>query len=71
MKPGAYEVLSGIGAGGMGEGRFAYHTNGSYDVTPDGQRFVLIDDSEAEPAPTHLVLVQNFSEVLKRLVPPN
>jgi len=53
------------------EGRFVYHPYGSYDVTPDGQRFVLIDDSEAEPAPTHLVLVQNFSEVLKRLVPPN
>jgi serine/threonine-protein kinase len=51
------------------EGRFVYHPLGSYDVTPDGQRFVLIDDSEAEPAPTHLVLIQNFTEVLKRLVP--
>jgi hypothetical protein len=51
------------------EGRFVYHGLGSYDVTPDGQRFVLIDDSEAEPAPTHLVLIQNFTEVLKRLVP--
>jgi Tol biopolymer transport system component len=39
-------------------------------VTPDGQRFIALDDSVAEPAPTHLVLVQNFREELKRLVPP-
>ena len=51
------------------EGRFVYHALGSYDVAPDGQRFVFIDDSEAEPPPTHLVLVQNFDEELKRLVP--
>jgi Tol biopolymer transport system component len=41
-----------------------------YAVTPDGQRFIFIDDSVAEPAPTHLVLVQNFSEELNRLAPP-
>ncbi len=40
-----------------------------FEVTPDGQRFIFIDDSVAEPAPTHLVLVQNFGEELKRLVP--
>ena len=27
-----------------------------------------LDDSVAEPPPTHLVLVQNFDEELKRLV---
>ena len=42
---------------------------GLYDVAPDGQRFVMIDESESEPAPTHLVLVQNWTEELKRLVP--
>ena len=41
----------------------------NFDVTPDGQRFVDLDDSVAEPPPTHLVLVQNFDEELKRLVP--
>ncbi len=40
-----------------------------FAVAPDGQRFIYIDDSVAEPAPTHLVLVQNFGEELKRLVP--
>ncbi len=40
-----------------------------FAVTPDGQRFIAFDRSVAEPAPTHLVLVQNFSEELKRLVP--
>jgi serine/threonine-protein kinase len=42
----------------------------TFSVTPDGQRFIDIDDSVAEPAPTHLVLVQNFGEELKRLAPP-
>jgi serine/threonine-protein kinase len=41
----------------------------NFAVTPDGQRFIFIDDSVAEPAPTHLVLVQNFGEELKRLAP--
>ena len=42
---------------------------GKYDVMPDGQSFVMIDDSEGEPAPTQLILVQNWAEELKRLVP--
>jgi len=33
-------------------------------VTQDGRRFIYIDESVAEPAPTHLVLVQNFGEEL-------
>lgn len=41
----------------------------NFDVTADGQRFVDLDDSVAEPPPTHLVLVRNFDEELKRLVP--
>jgi hypothetical protein len=41
----------------------------NFAVTPDGRRFIYIDDSVAEPAPTYLVLVQNFGEELKRLVP--
>ncbi len=42
---------------------------GLYDVTPDGQRFVMIDASESDPPPIELVLVQNWAEELKRLVP--
>jgi Tol biopolymer transport system component len=41
-----------------------------FAVTPDGQRFLALDESVAEAAPTHLVLVQNFAEELKRLAPP-
>jgi len=39
------------------------------DVMPDGKRFIMIDDSEAVPRPTELVVVQNFAEELKRLAP--
>jgi serine/threonine-protein kinase len=42
---------------------------GEYDVMPDGQSFVMIDDSEAALPPTQLILVQNWAETLKRLVP--
>ena len=49
---------------------FAYSSAGlNYDVAPDGRRFVMIDESEAEPAPTQLVLVQNWAAELERLVP--
>ncbi len=42
---------------------------GQYDVMPDGQSFVMIDASEGEPPPTQLILVHNWAEELKRLVP--
>ncbi len=49
---------------------FAYSAAGlNYDVAPDGRRFVMINESDAEPAPTQLVLVQNWAEELRRLVP--
>jgi serine/threonine-protein kinase len=39
----------------------------SYDISPDGKRFVMIKDEErARPAP---ILVQHWTEELKRLVP--
>ena len=40
-----------------------------YDVAPDGQRFVMVDESESDPAPTQLNLVLNWSRELERLVP--
>ena len=46
-------------------------TRPGYDVTPDGQRFVMIEIGESEQAPNQLILVQNWGEELKRLVPTN
>jgi hypothetical protein len=40
-----------------------------YDITPDGQRFVMIDDSQSAPPPTQLILVQNWAEELNHLAP--
>ena len=42
---------------------------GEYDVDKDGQRFVMADASVSREAPTQLILVQNWAEELKRLVP--
>ena len=43
----------------------------SYDVAPDGQRFLLTLSKEAppNPAPAQMILVQHWFEELKRLVP--
>jgi serine/threonine-protein kinase len=43
----------------------------SYDVSPDGQRFLMIKEGGAEgaAAPTSIVVVQHWVEELKRLVP--
>jgi serine/threonine-protein kinase len=41
----------------------------TFAVTPDGQRFLYIEHEVPEPPPAHVVLVQNFGEELKRLVP--
>jgi len=51
---------------GVGEGR-------TYDVSPDGQRFLMIKESRADAvaAPQNLIFVEHFDEELKRLVPTN
>jgi eukaryotic-like serine/threonine-protein kinase len=43
----------------------------TYDVAPDGRRFLMIQQRDSAPQPpvTHVVLVQNWLEELKRLVP--
>ena len=41
------------------------------DISSDGQRLVFIDASAVPPAPTYLVLIQNWAEELKRLAPAN
>jgi serine/threonine-protein kinase len=45
----------------IGQGR-------NYDVSPDGTRFLMIKDAVASSAPAQLVVVQHFSDELKRLV---
>jgi serine/threonine-protein kinase len=41
----------------------------NYDITPDGQRFVMVKENEEQPAATQLIVVLNWFEELKRLVP--
>jgi hypothetical protein len=42
----------------------------TYDVSPDGQRFLMIKPIEQEQAaPTQINVVLNWTEELKRLVP--
>ncbi len=48
--------------------RFPGHRN--YDVSKDGKRFLMIKQVDEQPAPvTHLNVVLNWFEELKRLVP--
>jgi Tol biopolymer transport system component len=43
----------------------------NYDVSPDGQRFLMLKPAEAsEAAPTQINVVLNWFEELKRRVPP-
>lgn len=47
----------------------------TYDVSPDGQRFLMIklggEGSDETAAPASLIVVQNWLEEVKRLVPTN
>ena len=54
------------------EGR--YHTGDGYDVSPDAQRFLMLKEGVATDqtaAPATLIVVQNWVEELKKLVPIN
>jgi len=53
------------------EGPFFAIGNGntSYDVAPDGQRFVMIKESEEQQKAAQINVVLNWFEELKRLVP--
>ncbi len=47
-------------------------TGGHYDISPDGQRFLMLRDPETQAGPqavTQLHVVFNWFEELKRLVP--
>ena len=44
----------------------------TYDVSPDGQRFLMLKQvasPDQSAAPARIVVVQNWMEELKRLVP--
>ena len=40
-----------------------------FGVSPDGDHFILVDATDSEPPPDHLVLVQNWFQELERLAP--
>ncbi len=42
----------------------------SYDVHPDGNRFVMVDHAAGDFGATELVVVRNWGEELKKLLPP-
>ena len=46
------------------------YARANYDVSPDGQRFLMLRPVEGEQAaPTQINVVLNWTEELKRLVP--
>jgi eukaryotic-like serine/threonine-protein kinase len=51
-----------VGGGAHGSGR-------TYDVSPDASRFLMIKIGSADRAPAPLVVVLNWFEELRRLVP--
>ncbi len=60
------------------QGQYFIHAGGSprpqYDVTADGQRFLMLappGGADASRARPRIVVVQNWTEELKRLVPVN
>lgn len=48
-------------------------TSRTYDIAPDGKRFLMITggDGERATSPSDLIVVQNWFEELKRLAPPS
>lgn len=54
----------------MFEGPYLNVPGVSYDVAPDGQRFMMLEESLKQPPTTHLNVVLNWFEELKQRVPP-
>ena len=53
-------------------GDFARSANRvDYDVSPDGESFVMLNSGEEDRAATQISLLLNWHEELKRLVPTN
>jgi len=53
----------------MFEGPYLNVPGVSYDVAPDGRRFIMLEESVKQPPTTHLNAVINWFEELKRRVP--
>ena len=53
-----FEGQSDLGPGGR-----------TYDVSPDGERFLMIKPAESASATSQIIVVQNWFEELKRLAP--
>ncbi len=47
---------------------FRSHT---YDIAPDGERFLMIRESANDTREGEIIVVQNWFEELRRLVPTN
>jgi hypothetical protein len=43
----------------------------TFDIAPDGKRFLMIKGGDDASAPQSLIIVEHWSEELKRLVPAN
>jgi hypothetical protein len=62
-----YEILAPLG----GPYEPTVFTVANYDVAPDGLRFLMLKHSEQEAAaPTHINVMLNRFEELKRRAPP-
>ncbi|HEV2349499.1 MAG TPA: protein kinase [Terriglobia bacterium] len=46
-----------------------YASSADYDVSPDGQRFLMVGSGEKDTVPTQVNMVLNWSEELRRLAP--
>ena len=54
------------------EGRYFVDSEGrTYDVSPDGQRFLMIKNAGTAEAAPQIIVVENWFEELKRLAPTN
>ena len=42
----------------------------NYDIHPDGQRFLMIEELDTEESRPRINVILNWTEELKRLVPP-
>jgi serine/threonine-protein kinase len=51
------------------EGEYKTSLPANFDVSPDGRRFIMIKPAATADARSRLVVVQNWTEELKRLVP--
>jgi hypothetical protein len=43
----------------------------NYDISPDGERFVMLNPGEQDLPATQISILQNWFDELKRIVPTN